>query len=399
MGKQSSRIYFNRKDHKDIFFNGHYHKAMYITDLQGKPTLMWEKLVGDIPTYSFIVQDTTINGETLEVVSAGEAYIYVGKPQNKKFTIDWGDGTKTVSDSSNNAIEYIHRYPTSNGTKYKVTLTGDFDRFMGTAKDTKNSCIVELTDALLPQMAIKSTTWEGLYSTSIMFRYAKTLKKVCGNLFENIKNLGQFSIDEMFAYSGIIETPYGLFEGMSMSGSTGLFKSCHNLITIAAGTFNGAYAGNNTDMFKDCINLKYLFDVPIAGTVWDYAFENNKSLEMVMADFEGGSSFKNTFAGCENLMIISENIFEKSPYANNFESCFSGCVKLNEGVTEDLFANNKGAINVNSAFDGCIGITGILPRLWERPEYDVSNITYYLSCYRGCNNAQNYNEVPNLWKM
>lgn len=39
MGKQSSRIYFQGKDHKDIWFQGNYHVAMYIGN-----QLVWEKL-------------------------------------------------------------------------------------------------------------------------------------------------------------------------------------------------------------------------------------------------------------------------------------------------------------------------------------------------------------------
>lgn len=39
MGKQSSRIYYQGKDHKDIYFQGHYHDAMYVGD-----RLVWEKL-------------------------------------------------------------------------------------------------------------------------------------------------------------------------------------------------------------------------------------------------------------------------------------------------------------------------------------------------------------------
>ncbi len=44
MGRQSSRLYFQRKDHKDIYYNGHYHDAMYLSDNEGKVTLVWEKI-------------------------------------------------------------------------------------------------------------------------------------------------------------------------------------------------------------------------------------------------------------------------------------------------------------------------------------------------------------------
>lgn len=41
MGRQSSRIYFQGKDHKDIYFQGHYHDKMYIGS-----QLVWEKIKG-----------------------------------------------------------------------------------------------------------------------------------------------------------------------------------------------------------------------------------------------------------------------------------------------------------------------------------------------------------------
>lgn len=38
MGRQSSRIYYQECDHKDIYFQGNYHKAMYLGN-----ELIWEK--------------------------------------------------------------------------------------------------------------------------------------------------------------------------------------------------------------------------------------------------------------------------------------------------------------------------------------------------------------------
>lgn len=43
MGRQSSRIYYQGKDHKDIYFQGHYHEKMYIGN-----QLVWEKLYDGI---------------------------------------------------------------------------------------------------------------------------------------------------------------------------------------------------------------------------------------------------------------------------------------------------------------------------------------------------------------
>lgn len=43
MGRQSSRLYYNGKDHKDIYYNGKYHNAMYFKDQGG---IIWQKLPG-----------------------------------------------------------------------------------------------------------------------------------------------------------------------------------------------------------------------------------------------------------------------------------------------------------------------------------------------------------------
>lgn len=43
MGKQSSRIYYRRKDHKDIYFQGVYHNAMIVRK-EGDAELVWRKL-------------------------------------------------------------------------------------------------------------------------------------------------------------------------------------------------------------------------------------------------------------------------------------------------------------------------------------------------------------------
>lgn len=42
MGKQSSRLIYQGKDHKDIFFRGKFHRAMYLGN-----KLLWEKLPGE----------------------------------------------------------------------------------------------------------------------------------------------------------------------------------------------------------------------------------------------------------------------------------------------------------------------------------------------------------------
>ena len=48
MGRQSSRIFFKNNDHKDIYFQGKYHNAMYYGKQGG---IIWRKLHNFIPGY------------------------------------------------------------------------------------------------------------------------------------------------------------------------------------------------------------------------------------------------------------------------------------------------------------------------------------------------------------
>ncbi len=57
MGKQSSRMYYQGKDHKDIYFQGHYHDKMYIGS-----QLVWEKLKEK--GWIFVELGTTYYGAT-----------------------------------------------------------------------------------------------------------------------------------------------------------------------------------------------------------------------------------------------------------------------------------------------------------------------------------------------
>lgn len=72
MGRQSSRLYFQGKDHKDIYFQGHYHDAMYLTDSEGIATLVWEKLKGEPVNIRYISMLSYINGKYYLVAESSE---------------------------------------------------------------------------------------------------------------------------------------------------------------------------------------------------------------------------------------------------------------------------------------------------------------------------------------
>lgn len=88
MGRQSSRIYYQVKDHKEIYYGGHYHKAMYIGS-----QLVWEKLklgvtwevaVGDITPGAYVVRS---NGSVLCLIDNFTHNIYVSSDGKEWTTI------------------------------------------------------------------------------------------------------------------------------------------------------------------------------------------------------------------------------------------------------------------------------------------------------------------------
>lgn len=69
MGKQSARLYYRKKDHKDIYFQGNYHNAMYVRK-DGDAQLVWRKLY-DEPYYVY-----TNQAQTVQPYSYGAAILY-----------------------------------------------------------------------------------------------------------------------------------------------------------------------------------------------------------------------------------------------------------------------------------------------------------------------------------
>lgn len=396
MGRQSARMYYSGNDHKEVYFNGNYHKQMYLTDSVGNPDLIWEKLAGEIPTYSFIVQDSTINGKTGEVEYEGIAYFYVNIIKDKSYTIDWGDGTKEVVSGNTESTQRSHQYPTKDGTLYKVTLSGGFGKFMGCSSDggqrlSHYSSIVELTDPLLPQMLERFD--DGTASIGYMFDECITIRKICGNLLEKVIEENLMWFTGAFSKTSITETPVGLFNGIRKGNDMGsAFSYCQKLVIVNAGTYLGADNMGYGMNFTDCTSLRYIYDAP-SNARWNYTFSDNKVLEIANVDIVSGLSFEETFDGCTNLKMISKDMFKGSPDATNFRRCFAGCTSLEDGVDEYFFENNLGELDVYGAFMNCESITSKVPELWNR-----GNVKNYQYCYYNCVNASNYSEIPSGWK-
>ena len=80
MGKQSSRMIYRGKDHKDIYFSGNYHNAMY----KGS-RLVWRKLYD---RYCSFNADRVVELDDREIIIGDESvYTYTAIQHNDNYSI------------------------------------------------------------------------------------------------------------------------------------------------------------------------------------------------------------------------------------------------------------------------------------------------------------------------
>lgn len=127
MGRQSARLYFQGKDHKDIYFNGHYHDQMYLSDGEGNVTLVWEKIKEGI--FKFLIMPI----DTFEFEVQGSVHI------------DWGDGES--SDFESMEALRICRHSYTKSAKFMVQIRGDIQniRFWSGYRYSSDALIEILT--------------------------------------------------------------------------------------------------------------------------------------------------------------------------------------------------------------------------------------------------------------
>lgn len=347
MGRQSARLLNNKKDHKDIFFNGNYHTQMWVTDAQANPTLVWEKLPED-NYFGLILNDTLIVSDfSSNTPEKNVVYIYaeVFDYSEKWLTIDWGDGTieKEVTG------KLKHNYPTSNGTKYEVKIYGEIGEFQAWTLSNNSYCsaVVGITTPI--QATMTTNTSLSYPSFTQMFAHCKGLKTLPKDLLINFKDYNgsnYINTNSMFKYSGLETLPIDLFSGMKILGND-IFANCNYLQSINPSIFTGADVYSFEAMFNNCISLN---SVP-------YGLFSSKN----------NISFRRCFENCTSLVSVPENLFDDCPNILRVDSCFKNCSS----------------------------ITSKVPALWERT---FSNADFYSDCYYMCYNASNYSEIPVNWK-
>ena len=134
MGKQSSRIYYQGKDHKDIYYNGHYHSAVYLckesADGKVKCELVWRKIFEEnlyihpyLNNNDFLpdsgLSSLTVNMDEKKAYLAPGYTFRDGRQTTIIYAPDWIDGKKYAS--------FVHRDTASNTDELYINEELIFD--------------------------------------------------------------------------------------------------------------------------------------------------------------------------------------------------------------------------------------------------------------------------------
>lgn len=380
MGKQSARMLFNGKDHKDIYMNKNYHRQLHKED-----NLLWEKLEEEEPYepldyFAMKVVDYMADYQTGEIASTSNPG-YVEFNIDSEVTIDWGDGTVTTG-------VYEHTYPTCNGTEYIVKLSGESIVFHSCSHigGIACSCVKEILTPLLSNMSTVTYDYDYLMYSG-MFMYTPLLKKVPSFLFDNIRKYENVKANSLFECSGIENVPPNLFNGVNNWFIGGFYGSCDGIVTVPRNAFaGGTFVKINGSPFNNNKNLRFVYDYPSGHKP---SFDNCPSIEELNFRIVGITSAENLFRGFSNLKRIGKDLFTDSPNITSFDSCFYMCGLVE--IPEGLFNSQIGEKNFQRCFFNCTKITSNVPALWEK--YDNGAV-----CFYGCVNAANYNDIPDNWK-
>ena len=226
-----------------------------------------------------------------------------GLPVPSDTVVDWGDGTQTEASEGVSLVDvrytaFQHEY-TSPG-KYTITITcTTFNQYghmipcilfykspgMTEGRDyypESSRMLIELPTPILP--------FDRYIDNFNYFQHCVNLKKVCGDFFSKVPNLGH--IDYTFAETGLEEIP------------SGLFSTLPRLHTLSHAFYN-------------CTNL--------SGSIPVDLFANSPEI----------LSLESVFEGCSNLELAPTGLFRNNLKAYIFRNAFYNCSKLR--VSKDVF--------------------------------------------------------------
>ena len=313
------------------------------------------------------------------------------------FQVDWGDNTEisTGITNSNIAQEAIHTY--QNAGKYEIKITGRYEVI-----DAYKVVYPKGIDKLVEVKQWGTTGLKNVDLSNCCYRLTKIATPTKGS-FENLTYV-------TFEHSNLEAIPDKLFmDCKNIKSFVRCFFSCDNLTEIGDYIFKGCenvesfeetFYGSriNTipeNLFQDCVNVISFEDTfceSEIGSIPKGLFDNCTKVE----------DFSYTFA-YTNITSIPEDLFENCKNVQTLVGTF----KLTPitSIPENLFANcdwNK-VQSLANCFANCENLEGSAPELWLKgtnsEENNYQGIPDGLACFTGCVNLDNYDEIPEYWKM
>lgn len=326
-------------------------------------------------TYSFVKKPEP---EDLSFVIYGDSYI-VGYLSGEvlNFTIDWGDGTQTVVDSTDSA-QRAHTY--SAAQEWTITIK----KYI--------------------------SGWIQFYHASDSTQAPK-LRRVLSRFPASITR-------ESFQF---------------------VFRDCSNMVDLPSDIFaNNPNITSFGNAFYGCTSLGYVdpewFRYNTKVTTFAGCFLNCTSIPALLSDKDGNgmfhyntevTTFTSCFYGCTNLSQIIGSLWSRCLKVTTFQYCFRGCTSLGD-VPYWLFANNPAVIDFSYCFYGCrnmhfLGLnfhqdvlnrdidynnmfyvsstlyshTGYAPELWLGA---TTTASYKANCFRNNTALTNYTNIPTAWR-
>ena len=337
------------------------------------------------------------------------------------FTVDWGDGNIDTITNTDIESKAIHEYLTA-GEK-KITITGTFESIApynesddarqgynkltrieqwGTTglKTVDLSYLINLTQIAQPtessfkDLAIVRFRDSGI--ESIPDKMFLNCSKITSfrDVFYNCNNLETIG-DYAFAGCNSVTSFYGAFEDCSNLQTIGnnIFENCTNVTNFNGAFYNTAITNIPENLFSTCTNVTD-FSLTFAYTLITNIPENLFSTCTNVTDFS--STFDNTA-----ITNIPENIFKNCTKVTDFSNTFRNTAITD--IPEKLFLSCLEVKDFFATFAECENLTGVAPELWLRvpdgEENGYEGTPDGMGCFYGCENLNNYEQIPEYWKV
>lgn len=384
MGRQSSRMYFCGKDHKDIYYQGHYHDKMYIGSqlVWEKLKILWEKYLlseGKMSTIKYCY------GNTVYVVGVNDEGMYVFSSNN---LIDWEKEEISKGTTPYEMIVVNNKYYFVYAKELYVKGQSNLERpsaniYYGDILVSHNLPVVEINNgkvnANIPYFGVFETetikyVFYGRYytlTTKDMQNWSMHAVKVKEISQENGKTLielySEFYFSELgvwiddYYYSQIAITKFtddGTIEYDYRLAKTKDFENYETIDGVLPDTASGLISVKTFSENIVEIIGEYEKEDGKFGTFYLYTLNFEKYAEnpIELLDFTG---FEGYLVG--DCLEISEQIYDHSDY-DEYHSCI--LVKDSVFYYHVLFDKNGKVVNIykieNSEYDSMKNSNAIL---------------------------------------